>query len=141
MPTATFKLSIHTPKGSAFEGEAESLTIQTDDGQIQIFSGHLALASTLTFSRTEVVTGQIRREFLLRQGLVSVKDGGSMVSVLALDAESVETAQVETLEEYLAFISEKMKNKESLSGFQVRYLEDQLESVKKMVEVVRVLKK
>lgn len=141
MLTESFTLTITSPLGKAYSGQAICLTLQSDDGEIQILPGHTGLLSTFTASRLEIFEQQKRQEFILHQGLIKVSQDGTKVEIAAMAAEPVESVRIESLEEYIKFVEKSMENRESLSGFQIRYLEDSLESNKKMIEIVRSLDK
>lgn len=50
----TFKLEIVTPDGSAFDGEATSLLIRTEEGDMQILAGHVDYMASLGIGRAKL---------------------------------------------------------------------------------------
>ena len=51
----TFHLEIVTPDGLEYNGEAESLLIRTDDGDIEILANHADLISTVAIGRARII--------------------------------------------------------------------------------------
>lgn len=137
----SFLLTIATPEGVIFEGNSVGFVVESDEGQIQILPGHLGLLTSFTFSKSEVMVEGGRHEFLLRQGILKVSKSGERVEVVAFQAVRLESVRVESLEEYLSFVEDALKSHKNLTGYKIRYLEDQLESTKKMVELVRTIRK
>lgn len=50
----SFQLKIVTPDGTAFSGEAQSLLVRTDDGDIEILAGHADFLATLGIGRVRI---------------------------------------------------------------------------------------
>ena len=50
----SFQLEIVTPDGTSFSGEAQSLLVRTDDGDIEILAGHADFFATLGIGRARI---------------------------------------------------------------------------------------
>lgn len=68
----TFQLEIVTPDGSAYRGEAESLLVRTDDGDVEILAGHADYLATLATGRARIRTSTGDRIGALSGGFISV---------------------------------------------------------------------
>ena len=58
MPDKTFSVSLVTPDGAAFEGEAEMIVVPGAAGEIGVLARHAPLVATLKAGSTRVHTGE-----------------------------------------------------------------------------------
>lgn len=123
MSQKTFKLSIRTPEGNVFEGEATSIRLRAENGQMQVFSNHASLLSTIVFSRIVVDTPQGEEVYLGRRGIFSFDNANNSATLLTLYCEAEGKVDLTNAEDYLKFIEEQMAKGEKLSEFQLTYLE------------------
>ena len=72
---SSFPLTIVTPDGLQFEGQAEQLTVRTTSGDIGILAGHTNCVAPLGMGRATVVTEEGRRYAACIGGMVSVVNG------------------------------------------------------------------
>src|SRR5918911_5502580 len=71
---ATFEVSLVTPDGSAFEGEAQMLIVPGDAGEIGVLARHAPLVATLKAGSTRVhVTEGDVREYATGPGFFKVE--------------------------------------------------------------------
>ncbi len=68
----TFQLEIVTPDGSVYSGEAESLLIRTDNGDVEILAGHADYLATLDTGRARIRTSSGDRVGAISGGFISV---------------------------------------------------------------------
>lgn len=72
----TFKLSIVTPDGELFSGEAISLTVKTDEGNVQIMRGHADYLAALGTGKARLISADgATRTASASGGFVSVSGG------------------------------------------------------------------
>jgi len=71
----SFHLEIVTPDGLAFGGDAESLLVRTDDGDVEILRGHADYIATVAIGRTRLIVAGVTRYASSAGGFLSVKDG------------------------------------------------------------------
>src|SRR6185436_7885161 len=109
MPDKTFSVSLVTPDGAAFEGEAVMLIVPGADGEIGVLARHAPLIATLKAGSTRVHLGaggdDRVREFATGPGFFKVEEDRAIAlvddAVLAneIDAErarqQLEEAQAE----------------------------------------------
>ncbi len=71
MPDKTFSVSVVTPDGPAFEGEAVMLIVPGADGEIGVLARHAPLIATLKAGSTRVhVSDSDVREYATGPGLL-----------------------------------------------------------------------
>lgn len=87
-----FHLEIVTPDGLAFDGEAESLLIRTEDGDAEILCGHADFLASIGTGRVRLLIGAEPRYASASGGFVSVKDG--LVRVVAITFEFAEDIDI-----------------------------------------------
>ena len=82
----TFKLTIATPDGVAFSGNARSVTVKTTNGDVQILCGHADYLATLGTGMAKLVTEDgTQRTAALSEGFISCT--GGVVDVIATTFE------------------------------------------------------
>ena len=95
-----FPLTVVTPYGQAFAGEAEELIVRTTSGDMGILAGHTDCVAPLGMGRATVVTDGKKRYAACIGGKVSVV--GGKVSIVAttfewaedIDADRAEASRV-----------------------------------------------
>src|SRR6266508_5658462 len=104
---ATFDVSLVTPEGSVYDGEAEMLIVPGADGEIGVLARHAPLIALLKAgsTRVHVRRGQDVREFATGPGFFKVEQDRALalvddaVAVEEIDAaraqEQLEAAQAE----------------------------------------------
>ena len=90
----TFQLQIVTPDGLAFEGEAEKLSVRTQDGIIGILARHIDYVAPLGMGEAVITDaeGNVRRAACIG-GMVSVH--GGKVRLVATTFEWAEQIDLE----------------------------------------------
>ena len=68
----SFHLEVVTPDGSLFAGEAESLLVRTDCGDVEILAGHADYLATLSTGRARIRTADGDRYASISGGFLSV---------------------------------------------------------------------
>ena len=104
MPDKTFSVSLVTPDGAAFEGEAVMLIVPGADGEIGVLARHAPLIATLKAGSTRVHLGEGDdrvREFATGPGFFKVEHDRAIAlvddAVLANEIDPVRAqAQLET---------------------------------------------
>ncbi len=70
-----FPLSIYTPEGPKFQGDAQSLIVRSVCGDVCILAGHIDYVTTIEVGRVKVKTQLEERSASCSGGFLSVKDG------------------------------------------------------------------
>lgn len=70
-----FNLKIVTPDGELFSGKAESLSVYTDDGVVEVLAGHVDYMASLGTGRTRVKNSEGERIASASGGFLTVDRG------------------------------------------------------------------
>jgi len=92
---ATFEVSLVTPDGSAFDGEAEMLIVPGADGEIGVLARHAPLVALLKAgsTRVHVRRNQEVREFATGPGFFKVEQDRALALVdHAVDVDEIDAA-------------------------------------------------
>lgn len=94
------KLTIITPEKTAFDGEADSVVLNTEEGEIGILPGHLPLVTILRPGDVQVEF-QGQKQFLaVDKGFAEVTDDNIRVlTEAAIDVEEIDLEAVAKAEE------------------------------------------
>lgn len=70
---STFTLTVCTPLGNAFEGDAAALTLRGSDGDLAIFKGHIPFVTTVVKGECKIVLpDKSEQKYLIGTGILSV---------------------------------------------------------------------
>jgi len=105
----TFDLSLVTPEGAAFEGEAEMLVVPGADGEIGVLARHAPLVAMLKAGEIRVKSGGEWQAFAAGPGYFKVQQDRALVLVDdAVRAEDIDVEEarreIEEAKELLARI-------------------------------------
>ncbi len=90
----SFKLQIVTPDGVAWNGDAESLLVHTDDGDVEILAGHVDYMASVATGRARIITGGVSKFASCSGGFLHVsRDGVKLVAVTFELAENIDAAR------------------------------------------------
>jgi F-type H+-transporting ATPase subunit epsilon len=129
-----FEVSLVTPDGSAFDGEAEMLIVPGADGEIGVLARHAPLVALLKAgsTRVHIRRGQEVREFATGPGFFKIEQDRALALVddaVDLDAIDARRAQ-EQLEEARAELARVDAGESEADRWQleqrIRHAENQL---------------
>lgn len=107
---STLQYKIITPERIVLEGEAVSLSVMTENGEITILPGHIPLASLLKAGEMRVRTADGKEELLaVSTGLIKV-EGNNKIVILANTAERSEELELAKIEEAKQRAEDALKN-------------------------------
>ena len=95
---ATFEVSLVTPDGSAFDGEAEMLIVPGADGEIGVLARHAPLVALLKAgsTRVHVRRNQEVREFATGPGFFKVEQDRALALVdHAVDVDEIDAGRAQ----------------------------------------------
>ena len=94
-----FPLTIVTPDGVQFDGEAEQLVVRAVNGDLGVMAGHENLVCPLGMGQASVVTGGVRHVAACIGGILSVLDGRVRLVPTTFEwAEKIDLARAEDAE-------------------------------------------
>ena len=92
--TRTFSLSVVTPEGAAYEGEAERLVVPGDAGEIGVLARHAPLVAMLRAGEIRIKSGGEWQSFAAGPGYFKVQRDRAIVLVDdAVRAEDIDVEQ------------------------------------------------
>ena len=111
-------LEIVCPDGELFSGEAKSILVTTDTGELQIMRGHADLVASLKTGRAQLVLpdGE-RRTASASGGFIIVKDGA--VRLVATTFEFKDTIDLERAKEAKAEAERKLQDAKDEREFRI----------------------
>lgn len=80
-----FHLEIVTPDGIAFDGEAESLLVRTDDGDVEILAGHAEFLASVAIGRARIIADGKTRLASTAGGFLSVAKDSVRLAVITFE--------------------------------------------------------
>ena len=129
----TFSVSVVTPEGPAFEGEAEMLIVPGADGEIGVLARHAPLVAMLKAGNTRVHTGPAEiQEFATGPGFFKVEQDRAIALVDdAVSAKEIDPERAERqLEEATAELERVDAGESDADRWQleqrIRHAENQL---------------
>jgi F-type H+-transporting ATPase subunit epsilon len=131
----TFSVSLVTPEGAAFEGEAEMLVVPGADGEIGVLARHAPLVALLNAGSTRIYRDRQTQdvlEFATGPGFFKVEQDRALALVDdAIDARKIDDARArEQLEEAQAELERLERGESDADRWQleqrVRHAENQL---------------
>jgi F-type H+-transporting ATPase subunit epsilon len=135
MPDRTFEVSLVTPEGAAFEGEAEMLVVPGDAGEIGVLARHAPLVAMLKAGSTRIYLDRQSEdvlEFATGPGFFKVEQDRALALVDdAVDARHIDADRArQQLEEAQAELERCERGESDADRWQleqrIRHAENQL---------------
>jgi F-type H+-transporting ATPase subunit epsilon len=116
----TFSLSLVTPEGAAYEGEAERVIVPGADGEIGVLARHAPLVALLRAGEIRIKTGGEWQTFAAGPGYFKVQRDRAIVLVDdAVRAEEIDVAQAKReVEEARALLERADAGEEGIDHWQ-----------------------
>ena len=129
----TFSLSVVTPEGSAFDGEAERLVVPGADGEIGVLARHAPLVAMLKAGEIRIRTDGAWQSFAAGPGYFKVQKDRAIVLVDdAVRAEDIDPAEARReIDEARAVLERAEAGEEGIDRWEaeqrLRHAENKLE--------------
>ena len=132
--TRTFSLSVVTPEGAAYEGEAERLVVPGDAGEIGVLARHAPLVAMLRAGEIRIRSGGQWQSFAAGPGYFKVQRDRAIVLVDdAVRAEDIDVEQARReAEEAQALLERAEAGEEEIDRWQA---EQRLRHARNKIEV------
>ena len=96
----TFHLEIVTPDGMIFSGEAESLLVHTDDGDVEVMAGHMDYMASVATGRARVIAGGVSKFASCSGGFLTVTADGVILAAPTFEfADTIDVDRAEKAKE------------------------------------------
>ncbi len=119
------RVILRTPEQEWAFSEAVSVSLITEGGAIQIYSGHATLQGSLLLSPLRIELPHGEEDFVIRRGVVCVDQEQDEVLILVYKAEQRASLDFETAEQYLQVLLRALEQRESLGPYQLAFLESE----------------
>ncbi len=74
----TFKLTVSTPDGNVFEGDAEALFVRGSEGDLAVLANHAPIVTSVKECTCRILhDGEYETKAEIKGGLLSVAEGGA----------------------------------------------------------------
>ena len=94
---ASFTLEVVTPKGTRFEGQVESLTVNTTTGLISILAGHTNYMAAVVIGKAKIAADGKTLLAVCGSGFLSVENGKCNLLANSFDfADDIDTEKVKS---------------------------------------------
>ena len=93
----SFELTIVTPEGSKYQGNAERVTVRTTDGAVSILHGHINYAAALGMGKAEIVIGGDVRTACCIGGVLAMTNNIARIVATTFEwADEIDKGRAET---------------------------------------------
>lgn len=133
----SFHFTLRTPTDTILDGEAQSLQVDTETGRMVVLPGHAALTGTVLFSKVVIVHGDKTDSYYVKNGILFVGKQQNTVELLCMTCDHTSQLNRASVEQYLATIKERLKDKQSLGEYQLKFLEREKFALEEQVKVVK----
>lgn len=133
------KVRVLSPVAELYDGEADSLHLATETGEMGVLPGHATLIGLIDFCVLKVQNGEKIEEYFVRNGNLMIEEDGETVRVLGHSIEQKSNMSIKSLEDYMNFILDRLSDTSRLSKYQIAFLEDQKSGVEKSFAIMRDL--
>ena len=113
--TKTFNLIVVTPEREFYNGIADSLTVESTNGQITVLAGHIPMVTALGVGTITIRTDGKTMKAAHSEGFMEVRNDG--VVVLSQACEWPEEIDVERANEARRRAEQRMKQKEDIKSY------------------------
>ncbi|MDP2691020.1 MAG: hypothetical protein Q8O95_01280 [bacterium] len=134
----TFHLSVRTPEAEILSQEVNSIKVNTEGGEMEIYPHHASLTGSILFSRLDIRNAQSELQYLVQQGILFFSVEHNSAQLLCYSCKEQKDIEYKTAKHYLEFINEKLAAGADLNDFQIKYLETEKIA---MVHQMKVLEK
>lgn len=119
---ATFHLTIVTPDGSFYDGEAEKLCLRSTTGELGILANHIDMVTALGMGEARITLNGETRKAACIGGMLAVTGGEVKVVATTFEwAEDIDVARAKAAEERArAVLEDKSKTAADLKVAEAR---------------------
>ncbi|MBP7134391.1 hypothetical protein KBA73_04200 [Patescibacteria group bacterium] len=131
------RVSILTPEAEIVSEEAESVSLMTELGAIQIFPGHASLQGDVLFSPVRLVLHDREEDFVVQRGFVFIDQEKDEVRIQVYRCERKEEMDFVSAKEYLEILLSALSHPEQLGKYHLLHLENERLVTQKRIEMIQ----
>lgn len=135
------RVVVLTPDAEAFSDEAQSVSLMTESGALQIFPGHASLQGSILFSPLRIEMADRQEDFVVQRGFLFINQEKDEVKIQVYRCEKQEEMSYASIKEYLEFLLQSLSNPEALGAYHLRHLEDERLATQTRLDVLEEEKK
>lgn len=128
---------IRTPEAEVFSHDAQSVSLVSELGAMQIFPGHASLQGTILLSPLRIDMGDREEDFVVQRGFVMIDQDKGEVTFMVYQCEKRAEMSLQTAKEYMETLLKALENHESLGKYQLRHLEDEKIATERRLEILQ----
>jgi len=132
----TLHLTVRTPEAEIVSKEVNSIKVNTEGGEIEIYPHHASLTGSIIFGKLEVRAEKDEQEYVIQQGIIFVSVENNTVQILCLSCKEFQDIEFKTAKKYLEFVEEKLQEGADLNDYQIKYLENEKIAMVKQIEMI-----
>lgn len=130
------RVLVLTPDAEIFAKEAQSVSLMTESGALQIFSGHASLQGSIVFSPLRIEMTDGKEDFIVQRGFLFVDQEKDEVRIQVYRCEKKEEISYTSIKEYLDFLLQALSNPEALGTYHLRHLQDERLATQKRLDMI-----
>ena len=131
-----FHLAIKTPTETIYDGDVNTLTVETETGRMVVLPHHASLIGVISFSNTLISSNEKLEEYSIRNGFINVDRDNNTCHIHCLTCEKTQTVKYTTIEQYLEFLKTELKT-DNLNRYQLEFLENEHFAVVKQLKTIK----
>ena len=131
------RVSILTPEAEIVSEEAESVSLMTELGAIQIFPGHASLQGDVLFSPVRLVLHDREEDFVVQRGFVFIDQEKDEVRIQVYRCERKEEMDFVSAKEYLEILLSALSRPEQLGKYHLLHLENERLVTQRRIEMMQ----
>ncbi len=128
---------ILTPEAQVLSEEAESISLITALGALQIFPGHASLQGEILFSPVRVVLRDREEDFVVQRGFVFIDQEKDEVKIQVYRCEKKEEMDFVSAKGYLEILMNALSRPEELGKYHLLHLENERLATQKRIEMLQ----
>ncbi len=128
---------ILTPETEISLEEAESLSLLTVLGALQIFPGHASLQGEILFSPVRVVLRDREEDFVAQRGFLFINQEKDEVTIQVYSCEKKEEMDFVSAKEYLDVLLNALSRPEDLGKYHLLHLENERLATQRRIEMLQ----
>lgn len=127
---------VRTPDAEIFSHQAQSVSLVSELGAMQIFPGHASLQGTIGISPLRIDMGSEEEDFVVQRGFVMVDQSKDEVVIMVYQCEKRAEMSLQTAQEYMEFLLKNLAHPESFGKYQLQHLQDEHLATQQRLEIL-----
>lgn len=130
------RVVIRTPEAEMFSEQAQSVSLVTELGAMQIFPGHASLQGAILLSPLRIELADREEDFVVQRGFVMVDQEKDEVTIMVYQCEKRAEMNLQTAKEYMEVLLKALEQKDSLGKYQLQHLENEKIATERRLEIL-----